>query len=143
MFNSKNQTAVLVLALCCVAFGFQQQAAAAQLPKWLFPIPLGCDKCDDPNGSVVKVTIQQASNNRYVDAHVESGQDYRLVTRPQQKNDTQRWILKSLGNNRFTIQQASNDRYVDAHEHKGQDYRLVTRPRQKNDTQRWVIRPVD
>ncbi|MDN5871437.1 MAG: RICIN domain-containing protein [Nitrococcus sp.] len=85
-------------------------------------------------------TIQQKSNNRYVDAHEHSGEDFRLVTRSAQNNDTQRWVLTPVGG-LYTIQQKSNNRYVDAHEHSGEDFRLVTRTAQNNDTQRWVLLP--
>ncbi len=87
-------------------------------------------------------TIQQKSNGRYIDAHGDSGHDYDLVTRPVQNNDTQRWIVKPLGNNTYTIQQKSNGRYVDAHGDSGHDYALVTRPALNNDTQRWILKPL-
>jgi hypothetical protein len=38
-------------------------------------------------------TIQQKVNGRYVDAYVWSSEDYRLVTREPQNDDTQKWIL--------------------------------------------------
>jgi endonuclease/exonuclease/phosphatase family metal-dependent hydrolase len=84
-------------------------------------------------------TIQQMSNGRYVDAYQASNQDYRLVTRTAQNNDSQKWIVTPLGKNTYTIQQKSNGRYVDAYQASNQDYRLVTRPTQNNDTQRWLI----
>ena len=84
------------------------------------------------------VTIQQMSTDRYVDAHEHAGEDYRIVTREAQNNDTQLWRMTRLDGNVFTIQQLSSGRYWDAHEYDGQDYRLVTRPAQNNDTQRWL-----
>jgi hypothetical protein len=42
-------------------------------------------------------TIRQKSNGRFMDAHQDAGNDFRLVTRPEQKNDTQRWILEVVG----------------------------------------------
>jgi hypothetical protein len=86
-------------------------------------------------------TIRQKSNGRFVDAHESADQDFRLVTRPAQNNDTQRWIFSPVGGV-YTIRQRSNLRYVDAHEDASQDFRLVTRPAQNNDTQRWVVLPV-
>lgn len=83
-------------------------------------------------------TIQQQSNNRFVDAHEHSGKDFGVVTRPAQNNSTQRWIISPVGGI-YTIQQKSNNRFVDAHEHSGKDFGLVTRPAQNNATQRWVI----
>lgn len=88
-----------------------------------------------------RYTIQQLSNGRYVDAHQHAGEDFRLVTRTAQNNDTQRWVLTPTATV-CTLQQRSNRRFVDAHEHSGEDFRLVTRTTQDNDTQRWVIRPI-
>lgn len=84
-------------------------------------------------------TIQQMSNDRYVDAHENSKNNYRLVTRPAQENDTQRWILTLQGDNVYTIQQQSSGRYVDAYENSDNDYRLITRQRQNNYTQQWLF----
>ncbi len=83
-------------------------------------------------------TIQQKSNNRFVDAH-ESGNSS-VVTRTAQNNDTQRWTLTRIGSV-YTIQQKSNNRFVDAHE--SGDFSAVTRTAQNNDTQRWVLLPVE
>ncbi len=85
-------------------------------------------------------TIQQKSNNRFVDAHV-SGNDFSVVTRTAQNNDTQRWILTPVGGV-YTIQQKSNNRFVDAHV-SGNDFSVVTRTAQNNDTQRWVLSHLD
>ncbi|RYY20833.1 MAG: hypothetical protein EOO04_19295 [Chitinophagaceae bacterium] len=82
-------------------------------------------------------TIQQKSNNRFLDAH-ESG-DHIVVTRPAQNNTTQVWHLKPVGTI-YEIRQKSNNRYLDAHELNG--HIAVTRPAQHNDTQRWVAIPV-
>ena len=91
-------------------------------------------------------TIQQKSNGRYVDAHEHNKNkvDFGLVTRDRQNNNTQRWIVRSVGKDTFTIQQKSNNRYVDAHENNNNkaDFKLVTRDRQNNDTQRWIIKSV-
>ena len=87
-------------------------------------------------------TIQQKSNNRYVDAHEHQGEDFRLVTRPNQSNNTQRWRFTSAGKDLYRIQQKSNNRYVDAHEHQGEDFRLVTRPTQPNNTQIWIVKKI-
>lgn len=88
------------------------------------------------------VTIQQVSSGRFVDAHEFDGQDWRLVTRPAQNNNTQLWRMVNIGGNVYTFQQMSNNRFVDAHEHAGEDFRLVTRPAQNNDTQRWLVLPL-
>ena len=85
------------------------------------------------------VTFQQVSSGRFMDAHEIAGQDYRLVTRPQQNDDTQRWRITQVGPGIFTIQQLSNGRHVDAHEIAGEDFRMVTRPQQNNESQYWRI----
>jgi hypothetical protein len=84
-------------------------------------------------------TIQQRSNNRFMDAHESSSKDFSVVTRNAQNNDTQRWILTPVGEV-YTIQQKSNSRFMDAHE--SGDHSVVTRNMQNNDTQRWVLMPL-
>lgn len=88
-----------------------------------------------------RFTIQQKSNNRFMDAHSDSGNDFSAVTRTAQNNDTQRWELTALGQV-CTIQQLSSDRFADAHESPDNDFSLVSRTAQNNDTQRWVFRQV-
>ena len=41
-------------------------------------------------------TIQQKSNGRFVDAHEGPGNDFALVTRTAQNNNTQRWVFKFM-----------------------------------------------
>lgn len=82
-------------------------------------------------------TIRQASSGRFVDAHETSSEDFRVVTRPSQGNDTQGWLVVPIGGV-FKMQQLSNDRFVDAHEHSGRDFAAVTRPDQGDATQLWV-----
>lgn len=90
-------------------------------------------------------TIQQQSNGRFVDAHEHSGEDFGLVTRPTQNNDTQKWVLTRFGGpymgGLYTIQQKSNGRFVDAYQSSGDDFTLVTRPAKNNDAQRWIVIP--
>ncbi|GAB2684210.1 RICIN domain-containing protein [Thalassiella azotivora] len=86
-------------------------------------------------------TVRQQSNGRFVDAHEHAGEDFRLVTRPAQGNDTQRWRFTPVGVV-VTMTQESSGRFVDAHEHAGEDFGLVTRTDQGNDTQRWVLMAV-
>jgi len=83
-------------------------------------------------------TLQQKSNNRFMDAHEISSKDFSVVSRPAQNNSTQRWIVRPIGGI-FTIQQKSNNRFVDAHENEVNDFTLVTRPAQNNSTQRWIL----
>ena len=86
-------------------------------------------------------TIRQKSNNRFLDAHPTAANDFRLVTRPAQNNDSQRWELAPLGAV-YAIRQKSSGRFVDAHDAAANDFRLVTRPPQNDTTQRWVVMPV-
>lgn len=85
-------------------------------------------------------TIQQLSNGRFVDAYEHVGADYRLVTRPAQNDDTQRWLVTPLGSDKYRIRQVSTQRYVDAFEDQAHDYRMVTRKLQNNNTQVWIIK---
>jgi hypothetical protein len=87
-------------------------------------------------------TIQQRSNNRFIDAHESSGSDFSVVTRTAQNNDTQRWVLTLVGG-AYTIQQKSSTRFMDAHESSSNDFSVVTRTTQKNDTQKWVLLHLD
>lgn len=43
------------------------------------------------------VTIQQVSSGRFLDAHEISSYDYRMVTRPAQTDNTQKWRLTVVG----------------------------------------------
>jgi hypothetical protein len=87
-------------------------------------------------------TIQQKSNNRFLDAHESSSNDFSVVTRTAQNNDTQRWVLTRVGGV-YTIQQKSNNRYLDAHESSSNDFSVVTRGLQNNDTQKWALMHVN
>jgi hypothetical protein len=84
-------------------------------------------------------TIRQRSSNRFLDAHEIAGEDFQLVTRPAQNNDTQRWRLTQVGGV-FVIRQKSSGRFLDAHDAANNDFRLVTRTAQSNATQKWVSR---
>lgn len=93
------------------------------------------------SAQVTIVTIQQSNTGRFVDAHETADQDYRIVTRAAQNNDTQRWIMTPVGGS-YTFQQVSTGRYWDAHESANNDFRLVTRPAQNDLTQRWRVTSV-
>jgi hypothetical protein len=84
-------------------------------------------------------TLQQKSNGRFVDAHEIADKDFATVSRPDQQNDTQRWIVTPDTGGSFTIRQLSNGRFLDAHESDTNDFGVVTRTAQNNDTQRWLI----
>lgn len=87
------------------------------------------------------VTISRAG--RLLDAHVLGAQDFNVVTREPQGNNTQRWLLTNLSptsaSGPYTIQQLSTGRYLDAHVTSDSGFRVVTRPKQDNLTQRWFI----
>ncbi len=91
-----------------------------------------------PPLSLGNYTIQQKSSSRFLDAHEAAPQDFSVVTRPTQNNNTQRWRLTPVGT-LYTIQQASTGRFVDAHTSSTNDFSVVTRTAQHNDTQRWVF----
>jgi hypothetical protein len=86
--------------------------------------------------------VQQLSSGRFMDAHEVEANDFSVVTRTAQGNDTQRWVLLPGSDGSFTIQQLSNARFVDAHEVAANDFSVVTRTAQGNDTQRWIVDPV-
>jgi hypothetical protein len=83
-------------------------------------------------------TLRQVSSGRFLDAHEIASEDFRVVTRPAQNNDTQRWQITPVGVV-YLIQQRSSQRFVDAHEAADKDFSVVTRTAQNNDTQQWVI----
>lgn len=41
----------------------------------------------------VGLTVRQRSSGRYVDAYEDAANDFAVVTRPAQNNDSQRWIF--------------------------------------------------
>ncbi len=84
-------------------------------------------------------TVVQKSSGRYLDAHGAGPADWSAVTRPQQFNATQAWIITPLGGGLYTMQQQSNGRYLDAHGAGPADWSAVTRPNQNNNTQRWIL----
>lgn len=88
-----------------------------------------------------RYTIQQKNTGRFVDAHEVASEDFHLVTRGAQNNDSQRWAITPVGG-LYAIQQKNTGRFVDAHEVASEDFRLVTRPAQSNDSQRWIFRPI-
>ncbi len=98
----------------------------------LYPIPAAL------NGTY---TIQQKSNNRFVDAHGSADKDFSVVTRTAQNDNTQRWIFTPVSTV-YTIQQQSGRRFLDAHQSQGRDFAVVTRTAQNNDTQLWVLNHV-
>ena len=62
--------------------------------------------------------------------------DFRVVTRPQQDNDTQLWRIQDFGGGFVTIQQVSSGRFLEAT--LDGDFNVVTRP-QGSDQQTWRV----
>ena len=93
------------------------------------------------NGRTGRHTIQQVSNNRFLDAWQSTGRDFSVVTRTAQNNSTQRWILTPVGW-AFFVQQKSSRRLMDAHTSSSNDFSVVTRTAQTNDTQKWIFKNV-
>lgn len=100
-----------------------------QSPEAALPIQPGARK------------IQQKSSGHLLDAYDKSRDDFAVVTRTAQDDDSQRWSFTPVGVV-YTVRQASSDRFLDAHESDEHDFEVVTRIDQDNDTQRWVARPV-
>ena len=85
------------------------------------------------------VLITLGSGPRCLDAWESQQEDFNVVTRGFQNNNTQRWMLTNVGGDLYTIMQISSGRYLDAHEIEGLDFRAVTRPQQNNNTQLWRL----
>lgn len=103
------------------------------------PPPAGGDRWIlSPIGAVC--TLRQVSSGRFMEAYPSGENDSAVVTRPEQGDATQRWILTPLGNEIYTIQQLSSGRFMDAYPSGENDFAVVTRGRQENDTQRWGFR---
>lgn len=96
---------------------------------------------DEYDGSVH--TIKQKSSGRYLDAFTGGSYGWDVVTRPKQRDETQKWIFTQVDGNVYTIQQKVTRRFLDAYEHYSWDYKAATRPAQNNDSQKWVITRVD
>jgi hypothetical protein len=86
-------------------------------------------------------TVRQKSSGRFLDAHEIEEKDFRLVTRPAQDDDTQRWVLRPVSAV-HTIRHKSSGRFLDAYQTAFVDFRLVTRPAGTDDAQRWIVMPV-
>jgi len=74
----------------------------------------------------------QGDGLRFLDAHEISSLKFRVVTRPQQNNDAQRWRLLDFGGGFFQIQQLSNGRFLEAT--LDGDFQVVTGPADNNQT---------
>jgi protease II len=82
--------------------------------------------------------IRQKSSTRRMDAHENAANDFSVVTRPAQNNDTQVWMRQIVGSV-LNIRQKSSGRFMDAHEDDNNDFAAVTRPAQNNDSQLWIV----
>jgi hypothetical protein len=95
-----------------------------------------------PTSGIPVYTLQQMGSGRFLDAHENSARGFSAVTRGDQNNDTQRWVVAPLGDSAYTVVQLSSGRFLDAYESAGNDFSAVTRTAQNNDTQRWRFTPV-
>ena len=90
------------------------------------------------------VTVRQASTGRLLDAHQVESKDFRLVTRPAQGNESQRWLLAPVGTV-YVIRHKTSGRFLDAYQsgfEGDDDFRLVTRDAGRDDaSQRWIVVP--
>ncbi len=89
-------------------------------------------------------TVQQKSNNRYLDAY-EGVSDNIAMTRPRESNNTQVWIFTPQGGDRYTIRQKSSGLFLDTFFKPvgGQDspdkFVVATRPYNASSTQIWHL----
>jgi hypothetical protein len=86
-------------------------------------------------------TIRQKSSGRFLDAHEIEERDFRLVTRPAQHDDTQRWLLRPVAVV-HTIRHENSGRFLDADQTGFGQFRVMTRPAENDDVQRWIVMPV-
>ena len=87
-------------------------------------------------------TVQQKGNSRYTDAHPSSDNDFSVVTREAQGDDSQKWCLTTVGDGYHTIQHKLNNRYMDAYTTSSDDYSVITREAQGDDSQEWLLTAV-
>lgn len=85
--------------------------------------------------------IQQEKTLRYLDAYTSSSNDYQVMMRQYQNDNTQIWTIRPVAGlaNTYTIQQAYNSRFLDAYTSSSNNYTAVTRSAESNDTQKWII----
>jgi hypothetical protein len=126
----------LISALLPAHFTVAQQTPSGGGGQPLVPGGAGPVAPVIPNG---QYTVQQASNDRYLDAFYTSSNDYLAVTRPAQRNSTQIWAFTYLGGDTYTIQQTYNGRYLDAYTTEAGKYRVMTREFELDSTQTWKI----
>jgi hypothetical protein len=83
--------------------------------------------------------IMDAEQGRYLDAYQSSGDNYRVVLRPNQSNTTQHWVVSSVGAfGSFRFRQVSTQRYLDSYFGSNDD-QFVTRTFQDDSTQRFFL----
>ncbi|MFK7996954.1 MAG: RICIN domain-containing protein [Granulosicoccus sp.] len=104
----------------------------------VYDVTISARKSQPATNDVSTFAIRQASSGQFVDAHETDDNDFSVVTRTAQNNDTQKWKMTKIGGV-FTIRQKSSGRFVDAHESTNNDFSLVTRNEQNNDTQRFAF----
>jgi hypothetical protein len=85
------------------------------------------------------VAITMGSGPFKLDAYDYPGMDYRVVLRPNQNNDTQRWMVYRVASGNYRIYQLATFQYLDAYDYPQAGWLAVTRPYQGNCTQEWRL----
>ncbi|MGB3761903.1 MAG: matrixin family metalloprotease [Ornithinimicrobium sp.] len=85
-------------------------------------------------------TLMQQQTFRYLDAHDSRSRDFSAVTRDQQRDSSQRWVIEPVAVV-VTLRQLNSGRFLDAHESNSHDYAVVTEGARAVDSQRWVMKP--
>jgi hypothetical protein len=85
--------------------------------------------------------IRQKSNLRYLDAYTNAADANDVVTRPQQGNDSQVWIITRHAQNGYRIQQKYSGEFLDVvWDEAHLRYSVVTKRRQNVQTQFWTLK---
>jgi hypothetical protein len=90
-----------------------------------------------PDWDLVGITM--GSGPMKLDAYDYPAMDYRVVLRPNQNNDTQRWMVYRMASGNYRIYQLGTFRYLDAYDYPQAGWLAVTRPYQANQTQEWRL----
>jgi hypothetical protein len=130
--NRSNLLVATVLALVTIVSSPSARAQTFQINPGMTVQLLNAERI---------VTIQQTNGLRFVDAWDDGTNDWTVVTRNFQNDDSQKWRMTQVSGNVYTFQQLSSGRFLDAHETgaPGYDFRMVTRPMQGNASQQWRL----
>src|SRR5687767_9521460 len=110
MTNSNMRRRTLVTGLAVLAAAF----AAPALAQFTLNPDVNIDLQLLEQDRIVN--IQQTNGLRMVDAYDDGSNDWTVVTRPFQNDNSQRWRMSKVSGNIYTFQQLSSGRFLDAHE---------------------------